>query len=443
MGFRFDAVFPETFRFGALEYQPSPRERWLVSVLSYSLASLPVLLALGSAAAILFLAWEEKRHAPAGCRRLGLQGKNYLRDAGTATKTINGSARCRIQSLWIYPIKSCRGIELARSAVVATGLQYDRHFCLAQLLSPFPVSATDSQSARAAHKWRFITQREFPLMSQVRTELWVPDPASASYAPDAPAARSGGVVVVRFPFQADGWRGMLAHLSAKLRGASGPERSFRIPFEISDADVTKHYSREPVTVWRDTQEAINLTPLLPPELRYTLGVRNPLGLFRVGARRAVTRMTPHEDVLGRRAETGFADAFPIHLLGAASVRDLSARQARGAPRLDARRFRPNVLVEGAPPYAEDAWRRVRLGEGLFYVTGRCVRCRLPNVDPDTGQRHRVEPDRTLRATRDVDAGAPGKGCLGLNLVAARPDGEIRVGDELEVLETGENVYEQM
>ena len=40
------------------------------------------------------------------------------------------------------------------------------------------------------------------------------------------------------------------------------------------------------------------------------------------------------------------------------------------------------------------------------------------MDPDTGIRHAVEPDKTLRATRAIDAGAPGGGCLGMMMVPA-------------------------
>ncbi|MBK7156225.1 MAG: MOSC domain-containing protein [Sandaracinaceae bacterium] len=42
---------------------------------------------------------------------------------------------------------------------------------------------------------------------------------------------------------------------------------------------------------------------------------------------------------------GFADAYPVLLMGDSSVRDLEARTGTS---LDMRRFRPNVTFEGAP-----------------------------------------------------------------------------------------------
>lgn len=40
---------------------------------------------------------------------------------------------------------------------------------------------------------------------------------------------------------------------------------------------------------------------------------------------------------------------------------------------------------------------------------------MPNVHPSSGVRHPVEPDKSLRAFRAVDEGAPRSGCLGMQL----------------------------
>lgn len=73
---------------------------------------------------------------------------------------------------------------------------------------------------------------------------------------------------------------------------------------------------------------------------------------------------------------------------------------------------------------------------------------MPNIDQDTGARHRVEPDRALRKHRNVDPGAPVHGCLGMQLCPIFPDPsavedlelEIEVGMEIQVLERGEHSY---
>lgn len=78
------------------------------------------------------------------------------------------------------------------------------------------------------------------------------------------------------------------------------------------------------------------------------------------------------------------------------------------------------------------------------------RCKLPNVDPTNGIPHKSEPDRTLRKVRNIDKGAPLKGCMGMNLCPLFPgqDGSrpndlgtwLEVGMELEVLGRREHVY---
>ena len=76
------------------------------------------------------------------------------------------------------------------------------------------------------------------------------------------------------------------------------------------------------------------------------------------------------------------------------------------------------------------------------------RCKLPNVDQDTGVRHPAEPDNALRKYRDVDDGAPKKGCLGMQLcplferkgTASVTESWIAVGMDVDVLERGEHHY---
>lgn len=65
---------------------------------------------------------------------------------------------------------------------------------------------------------------------------------------------------------------------------------------------------------------------------------------------------------------------------------------------------------------------------------------MPNVDPIAGDRHPSEPDRTLRAERTVDPGCPKYGVLGMQMVPLSKESQIRVGDEIVVLEVGEHVY---
>ncbi|MBB4862494.1 uncharacterized protein YcbX [Pseudomonas nitritireducens] len=123
----------------------------------------------------------------------------------------------------------------------------------------------------------------------------------------------------------------------------------------------------------------------------------------------------------------FADGFPLLLIGQGSLDDLSAKVGRP---LEMLRFRPNLVVTGAEPFAEDGWKRIRIGEVTFRVAKPCSRCILTTIDPHTGERDAArEPLATLLGYRNVN----GEALFGQNLVAENR-GELRLGMPVEVLE---------
>ncbi|HSC83892.1 MAG TPA: MOSC domain-containing protein [Pseudomonas sp.] len=126
-------------------------------------------------------------------------------------------------------------------------------------------------------------------------------------------------------------------------------------------------------------------------------------------------------------KVAFADAFPLLLIGQASLDDLSERVGRP---LEMLRFRPNLVVQGSEPYAEDSWKRIRIGELEFEVAKGCSRCVLTTLDPQTGERSADrEPLTTLKSYRERD----GEVYFGQNLLP-RGVGELQVGMRVEVLE---------
>jgi hypothetical protein len=97
---------------------------------------------------------------PKGCRKLGLKIESNLSNEfdkkfslGRPPSTEQTSAEWwRVKSLWIYPVKSCKGVELNRSTILATGKEYDRQFTFAQLKSPFPVGESSPEKEKVAKK---------------------------------------------------------------------------------------------------------------------------------------------------------------------------------------------------------------------------------------------------------------------------------------------------
>jgi uncharacterized protein len=124
----------------------------------------------------------------------------------------------------------------------------------------------------------------------------------------------------------------------------------------------------------------------------------------------------------------FADGYPFLLIGEGSLAELNSRLASPVPM---NRFRPNLVVSGSDAFAEDEWRRIGIGDTIFHVVKPCARCVLTTVDQATGVKDGKEPLKTLASFRTVD----GKVLFGQNLIAENPGSVVRVGDEIEVLES--------
>lgn len=263
--------------------------------------------------------------------QLGLDdpAKSNLRAAAAAKPEETGT----VKSLFLYPVKSCKGIEVSRAKVVPTGLEFDRLFTFAQLRSPFPVGvgvgvdASGSASGSAAsdeaakqHRWEFVTQRQFPLLATVEVELWRPDLAKIKGFRDPSAGASDEVfLVLRFPWRADGswahraWDTLAAKCTRGWRAE--PQVEVLIPVDFpSRADVArKGYAVEKVRVWGEEVSALNMGRELPEELRLYLGVSNKLALFRVDpeALREVFQCAPGSDEAGYQPVVGFQDSVSI------------------------------------------------------------------------------------------------------------------------------------
>ncbi|GGX21126.1 MOSC domain-containing protein [Streptomyces chryseus] len=145
------------------------------------------------------------------------------------------------------------------------------------------------------------------------------------------------------------------------------------------------------------------------------------------------RRRPVAPKYGKPGETvSFADAYPLLVTTLSSLDALNSLVAQGdhadeGP-LPMSRFRPNAVVDGPPPWAEDDWKRVAIGEVTFRVTEPCARCVVTTTDQRTAERGK-EPLRTLaRHRRSGD-----KLLFGQNLVP-EGTGTIRVGDPVRILE---------
>jgi len=114
----------------------------------------------------------------------------------------------------------------------------------------------------------------------------------------------------------------------------------------------------------------------------------------------------------------FADGYPYLAVTQSALEELSARLGHT---MSARRFRPNIVIEGAPPFAEDTWGHFVVGGVGFHGVKPCARCVVVTLDPDTGMGG-TEPLSTLARYRKRD----GHVYFGQNLMA-EGEGVVAVG----------------
>ncbi len=179
--------------------------------------------------------------------------------------------------------------------------------------------------------------------------------------------------------------------------------------------------RQAVRVFDDAVEAAPVGDAADAWISAFLGLPARIVAFPADAVRPVDRR------YARRAtdRVAFVDAYPCLLISQASLDLLNRRLAEPVP-MD--RFRPNLVVAGTAPHAEDGWRRLRVGDVVFHVVKPCARCTVPAVDQATGIPGQ-EPLRTLATYRKVGS----KVLFGQNLIHEAP-GTVAVGQEVVVEE---------
>jgi uncharacterized protein YcbX len=261
-----------------------------------------------------------------------------------------------VSGLYVYPVKSCRGIALEQAEVAARGFTFDRLWMVA-----------DADG-------HFLSQRTLPRLARV----------------DVRAA--GDALVI----SASG----MPELRVLLDAATSATRT--------------------VTIWQDTCLAESAGARAARWFSEFLGTGCELVRMPPTTRRPVD-----PGYAGSGDQVGFADGFPFLLLSQASLDELNRRLETPVP---IARFRPNIVVTGCQPHAEDGWSRITVAGIGFRVVKPCARCVVTTTDQCTGERS-TEPLRTLASYRKV----AGELLFGQNLIHDGR-GSIHVGDICEVRE---------
>jgi uncharacterized protein len=286
-----------------------------------------------------------------------------------------------LASIHIYPLKAGRAVDLHESQVEPWGLAGDRRWLVVDDVG------------------RFVSQREEPALARVTVRYVAapgPDRAArpARVAADLVAVSAAGhpPLTIAAPSEPDGAEMLwVAVWSSKIRAAA------------AGAEADDWFSDF-------LGRAVRLVHLDDP-----------------------TRREVDHNYGAPGDRVSFADGYPLLLTTVGSLDALGRWLIEdGHPPVPMNRFRPNVVIAGATPWAEDGWRRIRIGAVRFRVVKPCGRCQVTTIDQATAVRGR-QPLQMLGRRRRFGQQL----VFGQNMIPDAP-GAIRVGDPVQILEQRSN-----
>lgn len=327
---------------------------------------------------------------------------NILKDVypyEAKTQTLSGAhfvGGVYLKSITIYPVKSCAGFSVQSWPMSNTGLLYDREWLL------------------KGPSGEILTQKKVPEMCHIRTFV---DLQKERLYIESPHSRTK----LQIPLQ----KNSLCSLKEEMDVYG---QRYEVQSYESEADMwfTEAISR-PCTFVR----------CMSSRSRYCLNR---------GGRDSLCR--------DLRSKLNFANEGQLLLVSEGSLKDLNSRLTSNVQKGDSRvgdqihvdtmRFRPNLVVSGAEPFAEDNWHSLRIGKAQFTSLGGCNRCEMINIDQGSGQLLKTrEPLRTLASYRRVQ----GKILFGILLRYENADGaeeEEATGiDEDKWIQVGQELYLSM
>uniref|UniRef100_A0A1D1ZL06 Molybdenum cofactor sulfurase n=1 Tax=Anthurium amnicola TaxID=1678845 RepID=A0A1D1ZL06_9ARAE len=294
-----------------------------------------------------------------------------------------------LKSITIYPIKSCSGFSVDSWPLSHTGLRYDREWLLKGL------------------NGEILTQKKAPEMSKIYTLI---DLKQKKLILESPNCRD------------------------KLQLSI--ERNF-IHDPVEELDVygqryeVNEYDNE-VNKWFTTALARSCVLVRCQDFKYQHCMNK-------GCRDVKSKMN-------------FVNEAQILLISLDSISDLDNRlrlkhiqdsdhMSEQQANINSMRFRPNLVVSGSEPFAEDNWTHLNIGKAHFTSLGGCNRCQMINLDPLSGHIQKSkEPLATLASFRRVR----GKILFGIllryekNVVTTEEE-----GDEETWLQVGQEVSPQL
>ncbi len=207
-----------------------------------------------------------------------------------------------------------------------------------------------------------------------------------------------------------------------LKVVSAENQAVSIPFAPTSNDKMR------VKIWSSKCNAVNYDETINSYFADTLQTNCKLVGMPEDSRRKVS---PFYAVRKFQDVVSFADGYPVLLIGEGSLADLNSKLENPIPM---NRFRPNLVVKNSDAFAEDTWKKIKIGETIFHLVKPCARCVITTIDQTNGISDGKEPLKTLATYRLVKRGGESKINFGQNLIAESVGEIIKIGDKVEILE---------
>jgi uncharacterized protein len=279
----------------------------------------------------------------------------------------------RIQRLFIYPVKSCAGVELTESPLCEFGLDLDRAWMVVD-----------------AHG-DFVTQRQQPRMALITPKLKMNE------------------LILRAP-------GMLA-LHVNIDAVEAPAQ-----VTVWNDTVSAYDMGSVAAQW--FTDFLSLTDAGLPSAdapKFRMVRFDP----------DYKRLSNLTWTKGVEAMNQFADGFPMLVLSQASLDALNVKlKTAGHAAVDIERFRPNIVLTGVDAHDEDRLNELTIatteGPVALSLVKPCPRCPIPNIDPKTAISSPSVGD--MLQTYRQDARVGGSITFGMNAITNSGfDAVLRVG----------------
>ncbi|KAL2928144.1 Molybdenum cofactor sulfurase [Bienertia sinuspersici] len=263
-------------------------------------------------------------------------------------ETMQKTTGLYLKSITVYPIKSCAGFSVDSWSLCKTGLIHDREWLLR---SP---------------SGEILTQKKVPEMNLISTFIDLDQ----------------GILFVESPH-------CKTELQILLKSASNC--SEREEMELHGHRYEVQCYNQEVNIW------------------FSNAIKRPCILWRFSTSSCYPNKKENAGMCrDMESSLSFVNEAQFLLISEISVMDLNNRlksktsQNPQAPivQVSAMRFRPNFVISGGEPYAEDLWRRIRIGNTYFASLGGCNRCQMINIDHKSERVHKTsEPLATLASYR--------------------------------------------